>query len=106
MFTLEMVCLLPLHGGNGSWQEKRTFVKELTKMVWGVAALRGRSVTGPPGRRFLNTKEPGTTPQKRALTPKKLQAVGSKCLACILVFEKCILFSSYDLVAIKVVNTN
>ncbi|XP_077551276.1 uncharacterized protein LOC144164923 [Haemaphysalis longicornis] len=53
------------------------FVKELTKAVWGVANLRGRSVMGAPCRRFLNSKEPGTVPKKRALTPRKLHAVAS-----------------------------
>ncbi|KAH9367160.1 hypothetical protein HPB48_006511 [Haemaphysalis longicornis] len=56
------------------------FVKELTKTVWGVANLRDRSVTGAPCRRFLNTKDLGTVPKKRALTPRKLHAVGSECL--------------------------
>ncbi|XP_064467921.1 uncharacterized protein LOC135378755 isoform X2 [Ornithodoros turicata] len=51
------------------------FCKEATRVVWGPAALRGRSVTGAPCRRFLKT---GTNAsEKRALTPQKLHAVGN-----------------------------
>lgn len=53
------------------------FVREVTKAVWGLTALRGRSVTGTPCRRFLNSREAGTTPEKRALSPKKLDVVRS-----------------------------
>ncbi|XP_077530305.1 uncharacterized protein LOC144142581 [Haemaphysalis longicornis] len=52
------------------------FVKELTKELWGIANLRGRSLTGTPCRRFLH-KEPRMLPERRALSPKKIDAVRS-----------------------------
>ncbi|XP_077530303.1 uncharacterized protein LOC144142580 isoform X3 [Haemaphysalis longicornis] len=74
-----------VHLGNGvfvsaakwKWlllkEKDSLFVKELIKEVWGEAALHGRSVTGTPCNRFVNVK---AMPKKRALTPRKLQAVG------------------------------
>ncbi|KAH7943602.1 hypothetical protein HPB52_009419 [Rhipicephalus sanguineus] len=75
-----------VHLGNGVWVEKERwelllgrdrdslFCKELAKLVWGVPALRGRSVTGAPCRRYL--KE-GNAIEKPALSPHKLEAVGN-----------------------------
>lgn len=51
------------------------FCKEATKLLWGVSALRNRSLTGAPCRRFARQEEPA--PSKRALTPLKLQAVAN-----------------------------
>ncbi|KAH7942783.1 hypothetical protein HPB52_001565 [Rhipicephalus sanguineus] len=73
-----------VHLGNGVWVEKERwelllgrdrdslFCKELAKLVWGVPALRGRSVTGAPCRRYL--KE-GNAIEKPALSPHKLEAI-------------------------------
>ncbi|KAL1466931.1 hypothetical protein MTO96_000531 [Rhipicephalus appendiculatus] len=73
-----------VHLGNGVWVDKERwdlllgrdrdslFCKELAKLVWGVPAVRGRSVTGAPCRHFL--KE-GNAVEKPALSPHKLEAV-------------------------------
>ncbi|KAH7931776.1 hypothetical protein HPB52_025326 [Rhipicephalus sanguineus] len=72
-----------VHLGDGVWVEKERwelllgrdrdslFCKELAKLVWGVPALRGPSVTGAPCRRYL--KE-GNAIEKPALSPHKLEA--------------------------------
>ncbi|KAH9378045.1 hypothetical protein HPB48_022362 [Haemaphysalis longicornis] len=84
---LEYVLLHKLAVGMAAIEEEGLVVRqELTKAVWGVANLRGRSVTGAPCRRFLNSKEPGTVPKKRALTPRKLHAVASECLCWDILF--------------------
>ncbi|KAL1429300.1 hypothetical protein MTO96_016457 [Rhipicephalus appendiculatus] len=51
------------------------FCKEATKLLWGVSALRNRSLTGAPCRRFARQEDPA--PSRRALTPLKLQAVAN-----------------------------
>ncbi|XP_049524381.1 uncharacterized protein LOC119452576 isoform X2 [Dermacentor silvarum] len=75
-----------VHLGNGVFVDKERwdllqvrgrdslFCKELAKLVWGVPALRGRSVTGALCRRFL--KETNAV-EKPASSPHKLQAVGN-----------------------------
>ncbi|XP_049513710.1 BEN domain-containing protein 5-like [Dermacentor silvarum] len=75
-----------VHLGNGVFVDKERwdllqgrgrdslFCKELAKLVWGVPALRGRSVTGALCRRFLKDTN---AVEKPALSPHKLQAVGS-----------------------------
>ncbi|KAL1454734.1 hypothetical protein MTO96_043683 [Rhipicephalus appendiculatus] len=51
------------------------FCKEATKLLWGVSALRNRSITGAPCRRFA--KAESQAPPRRALTPLKLEAVAN-----------------------------
>ncbi|XP_049515769.1 BEN domain-containing protein 5-like isoform X4 [Dermacentor silvarum] len=75
-----------VHLGNGVFVDKERwdllqgrgrdslFCKELAKLVWGVPALRGRSVTGALCRRFLKDTN---AVEKPALSPHKLQAVGN-----------------------------
>ncbi|XP_075739310.1 uncharacterized protein LOC142761752 isoform X2 [Rhipicephalus microplus] len=51
------------------------FCKEATKFLWGVSALHNRSITGAPCRRYVRSEN--QAPPRRALTPKKLEAVGN-----------------------------
>ncbi|KAL3200942.1 hypothetical protein MRX96_012878 [Rhipicephalus microplus] len=51
------------------------FCKEATKLLWGVSALHNRSITGAPCRRYVRSEN--QAPPRRALTPKKLEAVGN-----------------------------
>ncbi|KAL1471251.1 hypothetical protein MTO96_023762 [Rhipicephalus appendiculatus] len=51
------------------------FCKKATKLLWGVSALRNRSITGAPCRRFARTEN--QAPPRRALTPLKLEAVAN-----------------------------
>ncbi|XP_075739378.1 uncharacterized protein LOC119186919 [Rhipicephalus microplus] len=51
------------------------FCKEATKFLWGVSALHKRSITGAPYRRYVRSGN--QAPPRRALTPKKLEAVGN-----------------------------
>ncbi|KAH7976922.1 hypothetical protein HPB52_021499 [Rhipicephalus sanguineus] len=53
------------------------FCKEATKLLWGIPDLRNRSLTGAPCRRFVR-KEEKQLPPRRALTPRKLQAVANE----------------------------
>ncbi|XP_075744758.1 uncharacterized protein LOC119181173 isoform X2 [Rhipicephalus microplus] len=76
-----------IHLGNGifleqekwSWLLSRPrdslFCKEATKLLWGVSALHNRSITGAPCRRYVRSEN--QAPPTRALTPKKLEAVGN-----------------------------
>ncbi|KAH6945702.1 hypothetical protein HPB50_009681 [Hyalomma asiaticum] len=76
-----------IHLGNGvfihteKWEMLLTrdrdslFCKEVTRLVWGTAAVRVRSVTGALCRRFLKD---GNAIEKPALSPHKLEAVGSR----------------------------
>ncbi|KAL1473744.1 hypothetical protein MTO96_038497, partial [Rhipicephalus appendiculatus] len=71
------------------------FCKEATKLLWGVSALRNRSLTGAPCRRFARQEDPA--PSRRALTPLKLQAVANGRLLSVLrfvvsVYERCALY--------------
>ncbi|KAL3224309.1 hypothetical protein MRX96_026635 [Rhipicephalus microplus] len=76
-----------IHLGNGIFLEQEKwawllssprdslFCKEVTKLLWGVSALHNRSITGAPCRRYVRSEN--QAPPRRALTPKKLEAVGN-----------------------------
>ncbi|KAH8009866.1 hypothetical protein HPB51_020658 [Rhipicephalus microplus] len=76
-----------IHLGNGILLEQEkwawlllrprdsSFCKEATKLLWGVSALHNRSITGAPCRRYVRSEK--QAPPRRALTPKKLEAVGN-----------------------------
>ncbi|KAH8027743.1 hypothetical protein HPB51_008741 [Rhipicephalus microplus] len=76
-----------IHLGNGIFLEQEKwawllsrprdslFCKEATKLLWGVSALHNRSITGAPCRRYVRSEN--QAPPRRALTPKKLEAVGN-----------------------------
>ncbi|KAL3227149.1 hypothetical protein MRX96_048815 [Rhipicephalus microplus] len=76
-----------IHLGNGIFLEREKwawlllrprdslFCKEATKLLWGVSALHNRSITGAPCRRYVRSEN--QAPPRRALTPKKLEAVGN-----------------------------
>ncbi|KAL3208963.1 hypothetical protein MRX96_038473 [Rhipicephalus microplus] len=70
--------------GNGIFLEQENghgcfcVREEATKLLWGVSALHNGSITGAPCRRYVRSEY--QAPPRRALTPKKLEAVG-KCFA-------------------------
>ncbi|KAL3177561.1 hypothetical protein MRX96_039123 [Rhipicephalus microplus] len=75
------------HLGNGIFLEQEKwawllsrprdslFCKEATKLLCGVSALHNRSITGAPCRRYVRSENQASP--RRALTPKKLEAVGN-----------------------------
>nr|XP_037291342.1 BEN domain-containing protein 5-like [Rhipicephalus microplus] len=93
IFYYDSTFFAHIHLGNGIFleQEKwawlllrprdRLFCKEATKLLWGVSALHNRSITGAPCRRYVRSEN--QAPPRRALTPKKLEAVGRKCFILI-----------------------
>ncbi|XP_075722020.1 uncharacterized protein LOC142765228 [Rhipicephalus microplus] len=76
-----------IHLGNGIFLEQKKwawlllrprdslFCKDATKLLWGVSALQHRSITGAPCRRYVRSEN--QAPPRRALTPRKMEAVGN-----------------------------
>ncbi|KAL3207720.1 hypothetical protein MRX96_039559 [Rhipicephalus microplus] len=55
--------------------EEFPFLREAAKAIWGVHNLYNRSITGTPCRRFLHKEGGPPSVEKRALTPRKLDAL-------------------------------
>ncbi|KAH7957859.1 hypothetical protein HPB52_023636 [Rhipicephalus sanguineus] len=51
------------------------FVKDTAKAIWGIQCLYNRSVTGAPCRRFLYKEGAPSAPEKKALSPVKMEAL-------------------------------
>ncbi|KAH8037683.1 hypothetical protein HPB51_015728 [Rhipicephalus microplus] len=73
------------------------FVREAAKAIWGVHNLYNRSITGTPCRRFLHKEGGPPSVEKRALTPRKLDALRREGLRRTLVLHCDIAVRPYEI---------
>ncbi|KAL3203075.1 hypothetical protein MRX96_042171 [Rhipicephalus microplus] len=64
------------------------FVREAGNAIWGVHNLYNTSITGTPCHRFLHKEGIPPSVEKRALTPRKLDALRRPVFVVVLCWEK------------------